>query len=69
MLYDFIESPDRIVGPYAERALALLARVLPGDVWQWPYRIEQVLDGVARAKPPLRMGGRLLELRRRWNTR
>lgn len=69
MLYDFIENPDGIVGPHAEQALALLARVLPTDVRQWPYRIEQVLDRIARAKPALQTDGRLLELRRRWNTR
>lgn len=69
MLYDFIEQPDAIVVAHAEKALALLARVLPTDVRQWPYKIEQVLDRIESACPTLRTDGRLLDLRRRWNTR
>jgi hypothetical protein len=69
MLYDFIEKPDEILAHHAEQTLALLAAVLPNDVRQWPYRIEQVLDRIASAQPALQTDGRLLELRRRWNTR
>jgi hypothetical protein len=69
MLFDFIENSDEIVRARPEEALELLSRVLPADVRQWPYKIEQVLDRIGAARPALLTDGRLLELRRRWNTR
>jgi hypothetical protein len=69
MLFEFIEKPDAIIGKHPEKSLALLAAVLPVDVRVWPYRIEQVLDRIGSASPALQTDARLLELRRRWNTR
>jgi hypothetical protein len=68
-LFKFIENPDAIVVPHPEKALALLSRVLPADVRQWPYKIDHVLDRIGSVRPALLTDGRLLELRRRWNTR
>jgi hypothetical protein len=68
-LFKLTDSPETIVDRYPEQTLALLSVVLSTDVPKWPYRIETVLDRIAKADPRLLKDGRLVELRRRWDAR
>ena len=69
---DFRQSNDKvsnIVDLYPERTLSVLWAVLPDDVADWPYEIDATLDRIGSAKPALKKDKRLIELKRKWNSR
>jgi hypothetical protein len=62
-------AEDSLVDLYPRETLALLHAVLPEKVIGWPYDIESILDRIGAADSSLRTDERLLELKRRWNSR
>jgi hypothetical protein len=62
-------SNTDIVAKYPERTLALLSTVLPESASGWPYGVDDVLEAIGVAEPSLLKDARLIDLRRRWNSR
>lgn len=63
------KSKDSIVDRHPEQTLAILHAVLPEQVSMWPYGMGEILDRlIERMGHPVR-DERLLELRRRWDSR
>jgi len=62
-------TKNGIVEKYPEKTLALLWAVLPKNATRWPYGIGDVLPKIGEAEPSLLNDSRLVELKRRWNTR
>lgn len=69
MLHNLKDAKDNIVNQFPEKTLALLFAVLPENLSAWPYGIEDILERIGGADPPLLSDGRLVELKRRWNAR
>ena len=72
MLLDFRQSNDtirRIVDLYPDHALSVLYAVLPDNVSAWPYEMEATLDRIGSAELALKTNKRMIELKRRWNSR
>jgi hypothetical protein len=68
-LYSLRTAKNSIVESLPEKVLALLLAVLPDDPAAWPYEIEEVLERIGAAAPSLLTDSRLVELKRRWNSR
>ena len=69
---DFRQPNDKIgniVDRYPERALSILWAVLPDDLDAWPYEMDATLDRIGNAKPALKKDKKLIELKRKWNSR
>lgn len=62
-------SESKLVDMYPEQTLILLYAVLPDNIAAWPYGIEAALMRIAEADKRLANDGRLLELRRKWDSR
>lgn len=62
-------SGDGIVDKHPRETLALLHAVLPENVSAWPYGMDETLARLAEADATLRHDERLIELRRRWDSR
>lgn len=62
-------SADSIINLHPRDTLALLHAVLPEDVAAWPYGMDSVLHRIGEADSSLSADERLLELKRRWNSR
>jgi len=67
--HDLLESKDNIVDKYPQSTLAILHAVLPDDVADWPYGTGDILDRIGEADNSLGVDERLLELKRKWNSR
>ena len=69
---DFRQPNDKIgniVDRYPERTLSILWTVFPDDVDGWPNEMEATLDRIGNAEPAVKKDKRLIELRRKWNSR
>ena len=64
-----LQAEDSIVDAYPAEILALLYAALPDDVAAWPYGIDAALNRIGEADSSLRMDERLLELKRKWDSR
>lgn len=62
-------SGDSIVDKHPRETLALLHAVLPENVSAWPYGMGETIARLADADTTLRHDERLIELRRRWDSR
>lgn len=60
---------ENIVDRHPASVLTLLHAVLPENAAVWPYDIEHAIDRIGTADPSLLTDKRMLELRRRWNSR
>jgi hypothetical protein len=60
---------DNIVAQYPKNILELLFVVLPENAAEWPYGSGELLESVANADTSLLTDTRLVELKRRWNSR
>lgn len=69
MLPNLNESKKNIVDLYPQQILALLHAVLPDNVTGWPYGINATLRRISEADESLKLDERLLELKRKWNSR
>jgi len=69
MLPELRRSKDNIVDLYPRQTLSLLHAVLPDDVSVWPYGIEDTLMRIGEADTTLNTDERLLELKRKWDSR
>jgi hypothetical protein len=63
------KSKDNIVDLYPHQTLALLHAVLPENVIAWPYNIGVTLHRISEADSSLNSEKRLIELKRKWNSR
>ncbi|MCP5363786.1 MAG: SIR2 family protein [Hyphomicrobiales bacterium] len=68
-LVDHHQSRDTMVDRYPRQTLALLHSILPDNVGNWPYDIEAILQRIGDADSSLRNDERLIELKRKWNSR
>ncbi len=69
---DFRQPNDKIgniIDRYPERALSILWAVLPDDLDGWPNEMDATLDRIGNADLTLKKDKRLIELRRKWNSR
>ncbi len=62
-------SGDSIVDRHPRETLALLYAALPDNVRTWPYGIDATLERIAEADTALINDERLIELKRRWDSR
>lgn len=69
-LYDKIMPKNKSsIDDYPEKALDLFFTVLTEDACSWPYGIDEVLKKIEQARPALANNNKLIELKRRWNSR
>lgn len=69
MIPNLRKSKDNIVDQFPEETLTLLYAVLPDNARAWPYGIEDTLQRIGDANKSLNTDGRLITLRRRWESR
>ena len=69
MLLDLQQEDSIIIDSYPERVLSILHAVLPDNVAVWPFGIEIILRKISEAKESLKSDSRLIELKRKWNSR
>lgn len=62
-------SRDNIAHLYPHQALALLDAVLPDEIADWPFGIEEIIQHIGEAATELKRDARWLELSRKWNAR
>ncbi len=63
------QKVESIIDLCPQQVLALLHTVLPDTVVTWPYNIEDVFRRISEADNSLNSDERLLELKRKWNSR
>ena len=69
---DLPRTKDDAVGTvdlHPQQMLGILDKVLPRDVRNWPYNIEEYLHRIGEANAKLKTDLRLIELKRKWNSR
>ncbi len=59
----------KIFDRFPERTLSVLFAVLPDNAVAWPYEMDATLDRIGNAEPALKPDNRLIELKRKWNSR
>jgi hypothetical protein len=60
---------EKIIENHPEKVLSILHVVLSNDSRRWPYHVNDVFIGIEQADPNLRYDERLIELKRKWNSR
>lgn len=65
----FRSSNDSVAELYPGQFLALLNKVLPDGVEDWPYNIEDTLKRMSDADSNLKIDERFLKLQRKWSAR
>jgi hypothetical protein len=60
---------ENLVDLYPLQILSILDVILPNDISYWPWNIEEYLDRIGNASAILRHDSRLIELKRKWNSR
>lgn len=63
------DEKDQIIQSNPELVLTIVFKVLPDDVRGWPYKIDEVFDAIEEADPDLKYDERMIEIRRKWNSR
>jgi hypothetical protein len=69
MLLDIQKDDNIIIDSYPGHVLAILHAVLPENIAIWPYGIETILQRIGKANATLKSDSRLIELKRKWNSR
>ena len=59
----------KIVDRFPAPTLSVLFAVLPDNAAAWPYEMDATLDRIGNAEPALKQDYRLIELKRKWNSR
>lgn len=62
-------AESNVVDRYPEQTLAILYAALPENTSAWPYGIEGTLLRISESDKQLTTDGRLIELRRKWESR
>jgi hypothetical protein len=65
-------SPSKengIIDQHPNKVLEILYTVLPDNVSAWPYDIGNIFDRIGQANESLKSDERLIELKRKWNSR
>jgi hypothetical protein len=60
--YDVVKSNPELV-------LAIVFKILPDDARAWPYKIEDVFTCIEEADSELKYDERMIEIKRKWNSR
>lgn len=68
-LPDTKQTENNVASKYPEETLALLHGVLPENARSWPYGTGPILKRIGDARDDLKRDERLIELKRRWNSR
>ncbi len=69
MLFNLRKPERKFIEQHPDKVLAVLHVVLPDDVSYWPYDIEEIFNQIETANKSLNFDERLIELKRRWNSR
>lgn len=69
LYHHYLPLSDNIAQKYPHQMLDLLYKVLPDETLTWPYDIEDILASIGEGEPTLRTNEKLLELKRRWDSR
>jgi hypothetical protein len=67
--HDLVRLEEGIARQYPEKILALLLAILSENASLWPYGIESILHEIEKSESTLLKDPRLIELRRRLNSR
>lgn len=68
-LFSIHKDKNGIIRNHPERVLALLYAAFPDDPTTWPYFSGETLNLISEADPSLQQDPRLIELKRRWDSR
>ncbi|GAC18277.1 SIR2 family protein [Paraglaciecola arctica] len=60
---------DQIIKSNPELVLTIIFKILSDDINGWPYQIGEVLDSIEEVDPDLKYDERMIEIRRKWNSR
>ncbi len=63
------EEKDQIIQSNPELVLTIVFKILPDEVRGWPYQIDEVFDSIEEADPDLKYDERMIEIKRKWNSR
>lgn len=68
-LPNFAKSSKEIVASHPRETLALLHAILPENVLDWPFEIEDTIRQIRQVDRTLNTDERLIELKRKWDSR
>jgi hypothetical protein len=68
-LFDMGNEAEQIIQDNPELVLSIVYKVLPDEASAWPFQTGEVLDAIEKADPALKNDERMIELRRKWNSR
>tara|TARA_R110000744_G_scaffold222467_1_gene341376 strand:+ start:948 stop:4769 length:3822 start_codon:yes stop_codon:yes gene_type:complete len=60
---------DQIIQSNPELVLTIIFKILPDEVRDWPYQVNEVFDSIEEASPDLKYDERMIEIKRKWNSR
>jgi len=62
-------NKEKIIENHPDKVLSILHVVLSNDSRIWPYHVNDIFIRIEKADPNLRYDERLIELKRKWNSR
>ena len=63
------DETDKIIHSHPELVLTILDKTLPDEASGWPYPMVRVFDAIEEADPALKSDKRMVEIRRKWDSR
>jgi len=63
------DKTDQIIQINPELVLTIVFKVFPDEARDWPYKTDEVFDAIEEADPELKYDERMIELKRKWNSR
>lgn len=63
------DEKDEIIKSNPEMVLTIVFKILPDEVRGWPYQIDEVFGSIEEADQNLKYDERMIEIRRKWNSR
>ena len=60
---------EKIAINHPEQLLNVLYKILPRDIGDWPYEIENTFDAIVDSEPSCAQNSKYIEIRRRWDQR
>jgi len=64
-----VNKDSQIIRSKPELVLAIVFKILPHNVIDWPYRADDIFDAIEEADFSLRNDERLIEIKRKWNSK
>ncbi len=60
---------NQIIQSNPELVLAIIFKILPDEIRAWPYQIDEIFDAIEEADRNLKYDERMIEIKRKWNSR